>query len=136
LQYHVPHRPVNGGTRRLRGASLAQIARRKCPIERAILGAELVEGRVVLEPPTARAACTLVGVSYGYVLAALKLSPEQRNAVLAGERPLIEERSHSLPAYWANADTGQIVEAIRLIGVDRALTAAIAIEAETSSSSS
>jgi hypothetical protein len=41
------------------------------PVERAILGAELVEGRVVLEPPTAKTVSTLVGVNHGYVFAAL-----------------------------------------------------------------
>jgi len=121
-----------GSMRRLSGAALAQIARRKTAVERAILGAELVEGSVQLEPPTAKAAGTLVNVSYGYIRAALKLSPEQRAAVLAGERPLIEERHRSAPIEPVYFDK-IVADVIRSIGIDRALAAVIQVEAETSS---
>jgi hypothetical protein len=99
------------------------------PIERAILGAELVEGRIVLEPPTAKAAAALVHVGAGYLFAALKLSPEQRSAVLAGERPLIEpHRCTPAPLDWSSVDDDTLVETIKLIGVNRTLNAAVEAE--------
>jgi hypothetical protein len=98
------------------------------PVERAILGAELVEGRVVLEPPTAKTVSTLVGVNHGYVFAALRLSPQQRSEVLAGERPLIAPPRHctAMPTEW-----DALVKELRLLGTDRALDAAVEAERAT-----
>jgi hypothetical protein len=94
------------------------------PIERAILGAELVEGRVVLEPPTAKTASALCQVNGTYVNAALRLGPEARAAVLAGDRPLLQPRRCSpAPIDWTDIDSNRIVEAIKLIGIDRTLEA-------------
>jgi len=119
---------ANSGPRCLSGASISQLVRRMSPVERAILGAELVEGRVVLEPPTAKTVAGLVGINQGYVFAALRLSPEQRGAVLAGERPLMPPRHcTSIPAMgW-----GELVEELRLIGVDKTLEAAVEAERAT-----
>jgi hypothetical protein len=99
------------------------------PIERAILGAQLVEGSVVLEPPTAKAAAALVHVGAGYLFAALKLSPEQKSAVLAGERPLMEPRRCTpVPIDWTSVDDDSLVEAVKLIGIARTLDAACEAE--------
>jgi hypothetical protein len=123
------YRQTNGSAnpRCLSGASISQLIRRMSPIERAILGAELVEGRVVLEPPTAKTVGGLVGVNQTYIFAALRLSPEARGAVLAGERPLLEPR-RCAPA---PIDWGTLVEELRLIGTDRTLEAAVEAERAT-----
>ncbi|PWT93559.1 MAG: hypothetical protein C5B56_00550 [Proteobacteria bacterium] len=118
----------------LSGASLAQLVRRMSPVERAILGAELVEGRRVLEPPTAKTAAALVHVGHAYLFAALRLTPDQRSAVLAGERPLVEPRRCAPPPIdWGSVDDEALVEAVRLIGVNRAFDAVIAAETEHTS---
>jgi hypothetical protein len=116
----------------LSGASLAQLVRHMTPSERAILGAELVEGRAVLEPPTAKTVSALCQVNMTYVGAALRLTPAQRGEVLAGERPLIEPRRCApVRTEWADANGHGIVEAIKLIGIDRTLEAAIEVERST-----
>jgi hypothetical protein len=109
----------------LSGASISQLVRRMSPVERAILGAELVEGRTVLEPPTGKTAAALCQVSMTYVGAALKLSPDQRAAVLNGERPLIAPPRFctTMPTEW-----DALVTELRLLGTDRALDAAIEAE--------
>jgi hypothetical protein len=123
------YRQTNGSAnpRCLSGASISQLIRRMSPTERAILGAELVEGRVVLEPPTAKTVSALVGVNHGYVFAALRLSPQQRSEVLAGERPLLQPRRCAA----APMDWGTLVEELRLIGVDKTLDAAVEAERAT-----
>jgi hypothetical protein len=132
MLYRQTNGSANGGPRCLSGASISQLIRHMSPTERAILGAELVEGRIVLEPPTAKTVGGLVGVNQSYVFAALKLTPAQRGAVLAGERPLIEpRRCASAPIDWTNVETGKIVEAIKMIGLDRTLDAAIEVERST-----
>jgi hypothetical protein len=115
----------------LSGASLAQRVRRMTPPQRAVLAAEILDGRVALQGLTAKSVAAMCGVNASYMFAALRCTPEQRASVAAGERPLIETRSRpALPAHWADADAAKIVEVIRSIGVDRALTAAIEVEAE------
>jgi hypothetical protein len=96
MLYRQTNGSANGGPRCLSGASISQLIRRMSPAERAILGAELVEGRIVLEPPTAKT----VGA-------------------LAGERPLIEPR-RCAPAPM---DWGALVEELRLIGVEKTVEA-------------
>jgi hypothetical protein len=115
---------ANGKPRCVSGASISQLVRHMSPVERAILGAELVEGRVTLEPPTAKTVGGLVGVSQNYVFAALRLTPAQRDAVLAGDRPLIQpQRCLSAPIGWT-----ELVEELRLIGTDKTLEAAVEAE--------
>jgi len=120
---------ANSRPRCLSGASLAQLVRRMSPVERAVLGADLVDGRVVLEPPTAKSAAALVHIGHGYLFAALRLSPAQRAEVLAGERPLLPpRRCAAAPVDWNTVDDDTLVEAVRLIGVNRALDAVIAAD--------
>jgi len=128
------YRQTNGSVkpRCLSGASISQLVGRMSPTERAIFGASLIEGSVVLGPPTAKSVGALVGVNQSYIFAALRLSPEQRSAVLADERPLIEPRPVApAPIDWTNVETGKIVEAIKMIGLDRTLDAAIEAERAT-----
>src|SRR5262245_12456659 len=106
------------------GASLSQLVRRMSPVERAVFGAELAEGRVVLEPPTAKTVSALCHVNMTYVGAALRLTPGQRAAVLAGERSLIEPRRCApAPSEWET-----LVEELRFLGTDRVLEAAVEAE--------
>jgi len=116
---------ANGKPRCLSGASIAQLVRHMSPVERAVLGAELIEGRVVLEPPTAKTAAALCQVSMSYVSAASRLGPQARAAVLNGERPLIAPPRFctTLPTEW-----DVLVKELRLLGTDRALDAAIEAE--------
>ena len=56
---------------------------------KAIDAADLVDGLAVLQNLTLQMAATAYGVSMGSVTRALRLSPDQRQAVRAGQRPLV-----------------------------------------------
>ena len=91
MNYHQYRAPIGADAsypRRIRGVSLAHFVRRMTPVQRAILVAEIVEGRIVLQDLTAKSLAALVGVSPSSVHAALKCSPEERVDVLCGQRPL------------------------------------------------
>src|SRR5262249_16382766 len=109
------------------GASLAQRRWRMSAAERACLAADIVDGRVVLQGLTVKAIAALVGVNVGYVDRALRLTPEQRAEVCRGDRPLLAPRPHAdAPAFnWNAVGDEMLVEAIRRIGIDRALNAVI-----------
>jgi hypothetical protein len=118
--------------RTITGASLAQLARHMTPTEKAIFAAEILDGEITLQGLTAKSVAHLVGINQSYLFAALRATAQERTAILAGTRPLMPERTRSLPTVidWAEVDTGKIVEAIKMIGLDRTLEAAIAVEAE------
>jgi hypothetical protein len=59
---------------------------------RACDAADAIDGITALQNPTLRLAAYAFGVSLAYVGAALRLSPEQREAVRNGWRPLILPR--------------------------------------------
>jgi hypothetical protein len=86
--------PNNYRRATLTGAGLAQRRRRMSPAERAVLAADIVDGRVVLQGLTVKSIAALVGVNVGYVDHALKLTPAQRQQVRDGDRPLIWPRPH------------------------------------------
>jgi hypothetical protein len=81
--------------------------------QRAVLGAEIKEGAVVLTDMSARQIAAVVGVSVGYIAAALKTSPSQREAVRRGLRPLIEPHAPASPQERLN----KIVDEIGVDGV-------------------
>ena len=114
---------TNGHRRAISGASLAQLRRRMSAAERACLAADVVDGRVVLQGLTTKA-----GV--GYVDRALRLTPEQRADVSRGARPLppAQKRTIARPINWNAVDDDVLVEAIRRIGIERTLNAAIAAD--------
>jgi len=60
--------------------------------------ADAVDGLAILGHPTLRLAATAYGVSIGSVARALRLTPEQRQAVRRNERPLILPRAPSAPS--------------------------------------
>jgi hypothetical protein len=59
--------------------------------------ADAVDGLAILGAPTLRLAATAYGVSIGSVARALRLTPEQRQAVRQGKRPLILPRAPAAP---------------------------------------
>jgi hypothetical protein len=100
--------------------------------ERACVAADIVDGRVVLQGLTVKAIAALVGVNVGYVDRALRLAPEQRAEVSRGARPLpAQKHTNDRPINWNAVDDDVLVEAIRRIGIDRALNAAVAAETIT-----
>jgi hypothetical protein len=56
--------------------------------QRAILAAEILDGRIVLTELTAKSVAALTGASLSSVYAALHCTDDQRAAVFAGDRPL------------------------------------------------
>jgi hypothetical protein len=91
--------------------------------ERAILAANLFDGQVRLTP-TQRQVADMCGVSLTYVRYALALPPDVR--VPANVRP-----PRHVPAKVINSDIAdsELVKAIRTIGIERVLEAAVAAEA-------
>jgi hypothetical protein len=59
--------------------------------------ADVVDGLAVVQVSTLRLAAAAYGVSIGSVARARRLSPEQRQAVRQGKRPLILPRAPSAP---------------------------------------
>jgi hypothetical protein len=87
--------PTNGtgaSFHRLSGASLAQFVKRMNTAQRAVLAAEIIDGRIALMKLTAKTVAAIVGVSQSSVNAALRYPPEQRAAIAAGDRPLVQRR--------------------------------------------
>jgi len=121
---------ANGYRRAITGASLAQRRRRMSAAERACLAADIIDGRVILQGLTAKAIAALVGVNVGYVDRALRLTPEQRAEVCRGDRPLVAPRACASAAKidWDKIDDATLVEAVRRIGLERTLDAAIAAD--------
>jgi len=124
---------TNGRRHAITGASLAQRRRRMCKAERAILAADIIDGRIVLQGLTVKTIAGLVGTNISYVYQALKLTPEQREAVRRGDRRLILPQPAPAPAFdWSAVSDDVLIEAIRQVGLDRALSAAVEAErAET-----
>jgi hypothetical protein len=88
------------------------LAHRKAPKAVAACdAADLVDALTRLQNPTIRVAAVACDVSQSYVVAALRLSPAQRDAVRRGERPLVpapvsaEERIAKVVAEFGWATT-------------------------------
>jgi hypothetical protein len=64
---------------------------------RACDAADAVDGLAALQNPTMRLAATAYGVSLGSVARARRLTPEQRQAVRQGKRPLVLPRTPAAP---------------------------------------
>jgi hypothetical protein len=83
--------------------------------QRAILAAEILDGRIVLTELTAKSVAALTGTSLSSVYAALRCSDEQRAAVFAGDRPL-QSRPRPQAAdgiNWWKPNDDEIVAAIQ-----------------------
>src|SRR5262249_6819314 len=64
---------------------------------RAVIGADILDGFARLENLTLRLVAVGMGVSVGYLVAAHRLTPEQRQAVRRGKRPLVLPRTPAMP---------------------------------------
>jgi hypothetical protein len=73
---------------RIKGRGLAH--RKLAKPARALLGVDIVEGRVELSDLSLRQIAGAVGVSTGYLVAARRLSPAERDLARRGWRPLVE----------------------------------------------
>ena len=65
--------------------------------------ADAVDGLAILGNPTLKLAAVAYGVSIGSVARALKLTPEQRDAVRQGKRALLPRAPSVIPAVSAGA---------------------------------
>jgi hypothetical protein len=83
-----PGIPGPPAIRVITGKQLNRILRRNDPTELALLTADLIAGRVIIEKPTARQARGITGASSGYVHFARHLSPMDRAAVRVGRLKL------------------------------------------------
>jgi hypothetical protein len=121
----------NGHAGRLkveRGASLAK--RKLSKSQRAVIGADILDGLAVYQP-TRRAVAANLGVSSGYVARAQALSPDQRKMVREGRIGLNRIAS----ARRARSGNGAVIiddialtEIVRAAGIDRVLTVASTVE--------
>jgi hypothetical protein len=112
---------ANGASHRrcISGASLAQLVRKMPPAARAILAADILDGRVVLVGLTRKTVTALCGADPGYVAAALRTTPEQRVAIVRGHRSLVQTRPRAAaPAFWAGIDDGVLEEAVRRVAAE------------------
>jgi hypothetical protein len=104
-------------------------------ITRAFWGADLVSGARYLIAPKQNQAAALVGVHPMYICWAVKRGA-QRADIEAGRIPLIPPHGeHVVPKTNGTAltatsgiDDSSLVKLVRAVGIDRVLTAAIAVE--------
>jgi len=97
----VSHRPdVNPANLPVvRVVDAHSLAHRKAPKAAACDAADLVDALTRLQNPTIRVAAAVCSVSQSYVVAALRLSPAQRDDVRRGERSLVSPKPvKALPA--------------------------------------
>jgi hypothetical protein len=103
MQYHLTPTAVNATALT---AAVPRIVDAHSPLHqratksaKACDAADVVDGLAVLQNPTLRLAAAAYGVSLGSVARARRLTPEQRQAVRQGKRPLVLPRkSPALPA--------------------------------------
>jgi hypothetical protein len=79
----------------IRGRGLP--ARKLSKPSRALLGAEIKEGAIMLTDMSVRQIAAVLGVSPGYINAALTASPLHREAVRRGLRPLVDPHAKASP---------------------------------------
>jgi hypothetical protein len=74
------------------------LLKRNAKSARACDAADVVDGLAVLQNLTVRLVATAYGVSESTVALARRLTPDQRQAVRRGQRPLVLPRAAALPA--------------------------------------
>jgi hypothetical protein len=120
--YNAPHKVA--------GRSLAHLLSGASPIERAFYGADLRSGHLALVEPTLKQAAQLTGSNTTYIVAAEKISPPEREIILANLRPLIPVKAPvPVPSVPATPPTIPVVmdlrqklaEIVAVIGVDEVL---------------
>jgi hypothetical protein len=104
---------ASGPIRSISGASLAQRLRHMSAPARAVLGAAVLDGTVVVNGLTAKSIAELVGVNQSYLFAAARLSPAAREEVVAGQRSLNRSRPPATPKLdqaWSGTDYSKQLE--------------------------
>jgi hypothetical protein len=92
---------------------------------RAVLAADLADGRAVIQLST-RQLARLLGVSETYIRLAQQLSPEKRRAILAGRNSIFNLPPRRLPALPAPlVSDEQLTNLAHLVGPDRWLNAGV-----------
>jgi hypothetical protein len=95
MEYHLTDAPVNviGNLPAVRVVDAHSLLhQRAIKAAKACDAADAVDGLVKLQNPTLRIAAVAWGVSVGSVARARRLTPEQRDAVRRGNRPLVLPR--------------------------------------------
>jgi hypothetical protein len=65
------------------------------PPQRAVMAAEILDGALIVQNLTAKSIAMIVNANMAYVCAALRSTPEQRELVKRGQRPLIPTRARA-----------------------------------------
>jgi hypothetical protein len=104
-----------------RGVDPHSIAHRKgfSKAARAVLGAEILDGNVVLMNPTIEMTARALGVSVGYVSKARQLPPDARREVARGARPLVRPKAPPAPVSVEERTNALVAR----FGVSRVLSA-------------
>jgi hypothetical protein len=97
---------------------------------RACDAADVVDGLIVLQNPTLRLAAAAFGISAGSVARAHRLSPEERNLVRRGWRPLVQPRMQPVPVAPSplTSPQEQLSAIVDQLGLDRVLNLLSAFE--------
>jgi hypothetical protein len=118
----------------IRGTGVAN--RHATKKQRAALAAAVLAGDVDFTP-SQRQLASIFGVSVAYVGLARQFSPAKRKAIIAGEATINfttllngPKAPLALPAPKLVSDA-ELEEVIRIAGIDRTLTAAVAVETYT-----
>jgi hypothetical protein len=129
LEYRTNGNGASGPTRCIGGASLAQRLRGMTPQQRAVLAADIIEGRVILLELTAKSVATLCGANLAYVALALACTAEERDRVRRGHGRLpARVQRPAAVVDWAVVGDQMLADAIKSMGMDRALEIAVAVE--------
>ena len=100
------------------GRALARLIRKGNPTSRAMLAADWVAGRLIVEKPTIGQASTWTRASRPYTYAARRLTAQGRNAVRAGRLKLTDVVRNGRPL---NDD--KLVALVKELGPDRVMSA-------------
>jgi hypothetical protein len=90
------------------------------PAAKACLAADWLDGVAIVQNPTLRLAATAYGVSLGSVARARRLTPEQRDAVKRGHRPLILPRI-PMPVVAPATPRERLARIVAEVGIDGVL---------------
>jgi hypothetical protein len=119
-------------SRCISGAFLARCLRHMTPAQRAVLAAEIIEGRAILQGLTVKTVTALTGVSQPYVNIALRLTSEERVAVASGKRPMVLPRARPVSPVvddcWWLIDDDVLAEAIQRSEVLDTFSTAVEVE--------
>jgi hypothetical protein len=100
--------------------------------QRAVIAADILAGRLILQPSASQLA-SLLGVCPAYVRLAQQLSSEERQAIASGTDAtrfaVLFKSQHALPAPKLTVSDAQLAAAIRAAGIERTLEVAASVEA-------